>query len=38
MQRPAPIPGCPTGLEYLTQLDRILVQQQIDILEGMNSE
>ena len=25
--------GCP-GLEYLTQMDQILVQQQVELLEG----
>lgn len=34
---PAPqevVPGCPPGLEYLTQIDQLLVNQQIELLEG----
>lgn len=27
------IPGCPPGLEYLTQVDQLLVHQQIELLE-----
>lgn len=27
------IPGCPPGLEYLTQIDQLLVHQQIELLE-----
>ena len=34
MPRPNPIPGCPPGLEYLMQIDKILVQQLVDMLEG----
>ncbi|XP_068960810.1 phospholipid scramblase 1-like [Petaurus breviceps papuanus] len=31
---PAPAPvNCPPGLEYLTQIDQLLIQQQIEILE-----
>ena len=29
----APV-GCPPGLEYLTAIDQVLVQQQIELLEG----
>jgi len=29
----APV-GCPPGLEYLTQLDQILVNQQVELLES----
>ena len=28
-------PGCPPGLEYLTQVDQILVHQQVDLFESM---
>ena len=27
-------PGCPPGLEYLTQIDQLLVRQQIELLES----
>lgn len=30
-------PGCPLGLEYLTQIDQLLVNQQIEIFECMLS-
>ncbi|XP_021366592.1 phospholipid scramblase 2-like isoform X3 [Mizuhopecten yessoensis] len=33
MSRPEAIPGCPPGLEYLTQIDQLLIKQQIEILE-----
>jgi len=31
-QPQAPV-GCPPGLEYLTQIDQLLVQQQVELLE-----
>ena len=35
LSRPHEAPsGCPLGLEYLAQLDQILVQQQKDTMEG----
>ena len=35
MPPPAEVPpDCPPGLEYLTQIDQLLVQQQIELLEG----
>jgi hypothetical protein len=34
MAKPNPIPGCPEGLEYLSQIDKIMVQQKVDLLEG----
>eukprot|EP00058_Branchiostoma_floridae_P006284 XP_002591772.1 hypothetical protein BRAFLDRAFT_123522 [Branchiostoma floridae] len=34
MAVPGAIPGCPPGLEYLTQLDQLLVQQQVELLEA----
>lgn len=30
----APPSGCPPGLEYLTQIDQLLVKQQVELLEG----
>lgn len=35
MAKPETIPGCPPGLEYLTQIDQLLVHQQIELLEGL---
>ena len=34
MPKPAVIPGCPPGLEYLTQVDQLLIHQQVEMLEG----
>lgn len=34
MAAPPPPPGCPPGLEYLTQIDQILVQQQVELMES----
>lgn len=33
MPSPAVAPGCPPGLEYLTQLDRVLIHQQTELME-----
>lgn len=38
MNRPAAIPGCPPGLEYLTQINQLKVKQQIELLEGKESQ
>lgn len=34
MTRPMAIPGCPPGLEYLTQLDKIKVEQLVSLIEA----
>jgi hypothetical protein len=31
------VPGCPPGLEYLTQIDQLLVNQQVELFEGRSS-
>lgn len=33
MPQPQGIPGCPPGLEYLTQLDQLIIKQQVELLE-----
>ncbi|XP_060623749.2 phospholipid scramblase 2-like isoform X1 [Anolis sagrei] len=33
MPAPPPIPKCPPGLEYLGQVDKISIQQQIELME-----
>ncbi|XP_075919758.1 phospholipid scramblase 1-like [Petromyzon marinus] len=35
MNAPAMIPNCPPGLEYLTQIDQVLVHQQVELLEAI---
>ena len=34
MDKPTGLPGCPPGLEYLTQIDQLVVKQQRELLEG----
>ena len=34
MTKPVGNPNCPPGLEYLTQLDQLLVHQQLELMEG----
>ena len=34
MQRPPQIPGVPVGLEYLTLIDELQVQQQVSMIEA----
>eukprot|EP00057_Strongylocentrotus_purpuratus_P010805 XP_011665279.1 PREDICTED: phospholipid scramblase 1-like [Strongylocentrotus purpuratus] len=34
MPPPSAVPGCPPGLEYLVQLDQLLVHQQIELAEA----
>lgn len=36
MQAPPAPTNCPPGLEYLTQIDQLLVKQQVELLEGEN--
>jgi len=35
MDRPSGPAGCPPGLEYLTQVDQLLVRQEVELLEVM---
>nr|XP_002131402.1 phospholipid scramblase 1-like [Ciona intestinalis] len=37
MQMPQSVPGCPPGLEYLTQLDQLLVHQQVELFEALTN-
>lgn len=34
MERPAPMPGCPPGLEYLTHVDSLHAEQIPSLLEA----
>lgn len=33
MAIPTAIPNCPSGLEYLTVIDQLLIQQKVEVLE-----
>ena len=35
MPVPEPVAGCPAGLEYLTQVDQLLVKQKVELFEMM---
>lgn len=35
MPPPPPIPGCPAGLEYLAQLDRVYIKQCVELFEAI---
>lgn len=35
MPKPEGVPACPPGLEYLTQIDQLLIHQQIELLEAL---
>ncbi|KAL5014508.1 hypothetical protein ScPMuIL_008778 [Solemya velum] len=37
MQPPTGPPGCPPGLEYLTQLDQLVIMQQVSLMEVLTS-
>ncbi|CAK8673461.1 unnamed protein product [Clavelina lepadiformis] len=37
MPMPQNIPGCPPGLEYLTQIDQLLVHQQVELFEAFTN-
>jgi hypothetical protein len=35
MAAPQAPANCPPGLEYLTQIDQLLIHQQVELLEGI---
>ena len=34
VQVPAPIPNCPPGLEYLAQIDQMIIKQKKELFES----
>jgi len=35
MQKPMPIPGCPTGLEYLSQIDKLSIIEEPNMVQSI---
>jgi hypothetical protein len=34
VQMPPPIPNCPPGLEYLAQIDQVIIKQKKELFES----